>query len=39
VNAVGPFITSHREDIQTATVGFSYKFDNPVAPAPVVARY
>ncbi len=29
----------HHDTIQRVTVGFSYKFDTPVAAAPVVARY
>jgi outer membrane immunogenic protein len=33
------FNTRHHETVQRATVGFSYKFDNPVIAAPVVARY
>ncbi len=39
LNAPAPFNTTNHITIQQAQVGFSYKFDNPVAPAPVVARY
>ena len=37
LNAPAPFNTMHRQTMQTVTVGFSYKFDTPLAP--VVARY
>jgi outer membrane immunogenic protein len=33
------FTATHHDVIETATVGFSYKFESPMAPAPVVARY
>ncbi len=35
---LGFALVSHRVDMQRATVGFSYKFESPMA-APVVARY
>ena len=38
LNAPAPFNTVNRITIQQAQVGFSYKFESPVA-APVVARY
>ena len=38
LNAPASFNTIHRDTVQTAQVGFSYKFDTPVL-APVVARY
>ena len=37
LNAPAPFNTIHHQEVQTAQVGFSYKFDTPLAP--VVARY
>ncbi len=37
--ATGNFNTTQHLYQQRFTVGFSYKFDNPVAPVPVVARY
>ena len=39
LNAPAPFNTIHRETVQRAQVGFSYKFDTPLLAAPVVARY
>lgn len=36
--AIGSTFT-HHDTVQRVTVGFSYKFDTPVAAAPVVARY
>ena len=33
------FNTRHKDIVQRATVGFSYKFESPMLAAPVVARY
>lgn len=38
-DTIGAITTTRRETEQRAQVGFSYKFDAPLAPAPVVARY
>lgn len=37
--ASGFGLVRHHDSEQRAQVGFSYKFDNPMVPSPVVARY